>query len=49
VLVTVATHLMATHLVEEPSALEEVARLAREWFEVHLLSAEACATGVTTS
>lgn len=26
----------ATHLFEEPGALEEVARLAREWFELHL-------------
>jgi dienelactone hydrolase len=26
----------ATHLFEEPGALEEVARLARMWFEVHL-------------
>lgn len=26
----------ATHLFEEPGALEEVARLAREWFESHL-------------
>jgi dienelactone hydrolase len=26
----------ATHLFEEPGALEEVARNAREWFEVHL-------------
>jgi putative phosphoribosyl transferase len=28
----------ATHLFEEPGALEEVARLAREWFETHLSS-----------
>lgn len=28
----------ATHLFEEPGALEEVAQLAREWFEGHLLS-----------
>jgi len=27
----------ATHLFEEPGALEEVARLAREWFVAHLL------------
>ena len=27
----------ATHLFEEPGALDEVARLAREWFERHLL------------
>jgi putative phosphoribosyl transferase len=26
----------ATHLFEEPGALDEVARLAREWFELHL-------------
>ncbi|MFO7261117.1 MAG: dienelactone hydrolase family protein [bacterium] len=26
----------ATHLFEEPGALEQVARLAGEWFEVHL-------------
>ena len=26
----------ATHLFEEPNALEEVARLARVWFETHL-------------
>ena len=26
----------ATHLFEEPGALEQVARLAREWFELHL-------------
>ena len=30
----------ATHLFEEPGALEEVARLAREWFVAHLLSPE---------
>ncbi|HEV2458372.1 MAG TPA: dienelactone hydrolase family protein [Ktedonobacterales bacterium] len=29
----------ATHLFEEPGALEEVARLAREWFERYLTSA----------
>jgi dienelactone hydrolase len=28
----------ATHLFEEPGALEEVARLAAEWFKLHLLS-----------
>jgi hypothetical protein len=27
----------ATHLFEEPGALDEVARLARRWFERHLL------------
>jgi hypothetical protein len=26
----------ATHLFEEPGALEDVARLAREWFLTHL-------------
>lgn len=26
----------ATHLFEEPGALEEVSRLAREWFQAHL-------------
>jgi putative phosphoribosyl transferase len=31
----------ATHLFEEPGALEEVARLARGWFERHLASGEA--------
>jgi dienelactone hydrolase len=30
----------ATHLFEEPGALDEVARLAREWFERHLAPAE---------
>jgi putative phosphoribosyl transferase len=29
----------ATHLFEEPGALDEVARLAREWFERHLAPA----------
>ncbi|HEV8638604.1 MAG TPA: alpha/beta fold hydrolase [Chloroflexota bacterium] len=29
----------ATHLFEEPGALEEVARLARTWFEMHLAPA----------
>jgi pimeloyl-ACP methyl ester carboxylesterase len=38
----------ATHLFEEPGALDEVARLAREWFERHLTSAEARASGVGT-
>ncbi len=28
----------ATHLFEEPGALEEVARLAAEWFEKHLIT-----------
>ena len=35
----------ATHLFEEPGAMDEVARLAREWFERHLMSAEARTTG----
>jgi putative phosphoribosyl transferase len=35
----------ATHLFEEPGALEEVARLAREWFERHLARTEALAPG----
>jgi alpha-beta hydrolase superfamily lysophospholipase len=30
----------ATHLFEEPDALEEVARLARAWFETHLAPAQ---------
>jgi putative phosphoribosyl transferase len=29
----------ATHLFEEPGALDEVASLAREWFQRHLLPA----------
>jgi dienelactone hydrolase len=39
----------ATHLFEEPGALDEVARLAREWFERHLLPAEPHATGAGPS
>jgi dienelactone hydrolase len=35
----------ATHLFEEPGALDEVARLARAWFERYLAPAEASATG----
>src|SRR3954471_22996398 len=31
----------ATHLFEEPGALDEVARLAREWFDRYLTPAEA--------
>jgi putative phosphoribosyl transferase len=27
----------ATHLFEEPGALEEVAGMARDWFQTHLL------------
>jgi dienelactone hydrolase len=34
----------ATHLFEEPGTLDEVARLAREWFERHLAPAAAGAT-----
>jgi putative phosphoribosyl transferase len=30
----------ASHLFEEPGALDEVARLAREWFERHLAAAK---------
>jgi putative phosphoribosyl transferase len=30
----------ATHLFEEPGALDKVARLAREWFETHLTLTE---------
>jgi dienelactone hydrolase len=30
----------ATHLFEEPGALDEVARLARDWFHRHLMPAE---------
>jgi dienelactone hydrolase len=30
----------ATHLFEEPGALEEVSRLAREWFQEHLIIAK---------
>ena len=35
----------ATHLFEEPGALEEVARLAREWFERFLMPADATRPG----
>ena len=31
----------ATHLFEEPGTLDEVARLARDWFLRHLKTAEA--------
>ena len=34
----------ATHLFEEPGALDQVARLAREWFERHLTPAQARAS-----
>ena len=35
----------ATHLFEEPGALEEVGRLAREWFVAHLAAAPARENG----
>jgi hypothetical protein len=35
----------ATHLFEEPGALDEVARFAREWFERHLAADALPATG----
>ena len=35
----------ATHLFEEPGALEQVARHAREWFERYLIPAEVRPTG----
>jgi putative phosphoribosyl transferase len=35
----------AGHLFEEPGALDQVARLAREWFERHLISAMRRRTG----
>jgi pimeloyl-ACP methyl ester carboxylesterase len=38
----------ATHLFEEPGALDAVARLAGEWFERHLTPAEARAIGIST-
>ena len=31
----------ATHLFEEPGTLDQVARLARDWFEHHLAAVEA--------
>ena len=34
----------ATHLFEEPGALDQVARLAREWFQRYLAQGEASAT-----
>jgi hypothetical protein len=30
----------ATHLFEEPGALQEVARLAAEWFKKYLVTAQ---------
>jgi putative phosphoribosyl transferase len=38
----------ATHLFEEPGKLEEVARLAREWFQRHLGAAGRDAPGLKT-
>jgi putative phosphoribosyl transferase len=38
----------ATHLFEEPGALDEVARLARDWFHRHLIPVVRHATGVGT-
>ena len=35
----------ASHLFEEPGALDEVARLARDWFERHLFPAAQRASG----
>ena len=37
----------ATHLFEEPGALDEVARLAREWFHRHLIPVVRHATGAS--
>jgi putative phosphoribosyl transferase len=34
----------ATHLFEEPGALDQVAQLAREWFQRYLAQREASAT-----
>jgi putative phosphoribosyl transferase len=34
----------ATHLFEEPGTLDEVARLARQWFERYLMREETPAT-----
>jgi putative phosphoribosyl transferase len=34
----------ATHLFEEPGALDQVAQLAREWFQKHLVQEEVSAT-----
>jgi pimeloyl-ACP methyl ester carboxylesterase len=38
----------ATHLFEEPGALDEVARLAREWCKRYLMPAGTRATGAST-
>jgi dienelactone hydrolase len=37
----------ATHLFEEPGALDQVAQYAREWFERHLTGEEVRATGAS--
>jgi dienelactone hydrolase len=39
----------ASHLFEEPGALDEVARLAREWFVRYLIATEERAIGANTS
>jgi putative phosphoribosyl transferase len=39
----------AMHLFEEPGALDQVARLAREWFERYLVPAEPHAAGAGTA
>jgi pimeloyl-ACP methyl ester carboxylesterase len=39
----------ATHLFEEPGALDEVARLARVWFVRYLIATEETAIGANTS
>lgn len=39
----------ASHLFEEPGALDEVARLAREWFVSYLIATEERAIGANTS
>jgi pimeloyl-ACP methyl ester carboxylesterase len=38
----------ATHLFEEPGALDEVARLAREWFVRYLVATDERAIGANT-
>ncbi len=38
----------ATHLFEEPGTLDEVARLAREWFVRYLVAIEERAIGANT-
>ncbi len=39
----------ATHLFEEPGAMDEVARLAREWFVRYLVATDERAIGANTS